>query len=156
MGQTKQIIIKFETFSLLVTSIVNKRLYLTFIITNTRSAVALAKIFFVEVFFLWWRSLTKYAFFLLKFFSCAEWVWLNIHSFRNHFDSGFVPNNIVLIWCPFKFTFNPIQDWVGRGKKALHTSFSLVTSTNGGISPKNFLTFSFNPVDTGVKFQGHT
>ena len=41
-------------------------------------------------------------------------------------------------------------------KKALHTSFSLVTSTNGGISPKNFLTFSFNPVDTGVKFQGHT
>ena len=41
--------------------------------------------------------------------------------------------------------FNPIQD--GGGKKAPPTSFSPVTSTNVGISPKNFLTFSFNPFD---------
>ena len=33
------------------------------------------------------------------------------------------------------------------------TSFSPVTSTNVGISPQNFMTFSFN---SGVKFQGHT
>ena len=37
---------------------------------------------------------------------------------------------------------NPIQD--GGGKKMLPTSFPLVTSTSVGISPKNFLTFSFN------------
>ena len=33
------------------------------------------------------------------------------------------------------------------GKKALPTSFSPVTSTNVGIRPQNFLTFSFNPFD---------
>ena len=33
----------------------------------------------------------------------------------------------------------------GGGKKALPTSFSHETSINMGISPKNFLTFSFNP-----------
>ena len=38
---------------------------------------------------------------------------------------------------------NPIQD--GEGQKAPPTSFSPVTSTNVRISPKNFLTFSFNP-----------
>ena len=36
------------------------------------------------------------------------------------------------------------------GKKALSTSFSLVTSTNLGISPQNFLTFSFDPFVTLV------
>ena len=34
------------------------------------------------------------------------------------------------------------------------TKFSPETSTNEGISPKNFLTFIFNHF--GVKFQGHT
>ena len=34
---------------------------------------------------------------------------------------------------------------MGGGKKALPTSFSPVTSTNVGIGPINFLTFSFNP-----------
>ena len=38
--------------------------------------------------------------------------------------------------------FNPIQD--GVAKKTPPTSFSPVKSTNIGISPKNFLTFSFN------------
>ena len=42
---------------------------------------------------------------------------------------------------------NPIQD---GGKKAPSTSFSPVTSTNVGISPQNFLTFSFNPFSTLV------
>ena len=37
---------------------------------------------------------------------------------------------------------NPIQD--GGGKKMPPTSFSPVTSTNVGTSPKNFMTFSFN------------
>ena len=32
------------------------------------------------------------------------------------------------------------------GKKVPPTSFSPVTSTNVGISPQNFLTFSFNPL----------
>ena len=31
------------------------------------------------------------------------------------------------------------------------TSFSPVTSTNVGISPQNFLTFSFNPFDRPVQ-----
>ena len=44
---------------------------------------------------------------------------------------------------------NPIQDG-GGGKKASCTSFSPVTSTNVGISPKNFQTFSFNPFATLV------
>ena len=40
--------------------------------------------------------------------------------------------------------------WGGGGKKAPPTSFSSVTSTNIGISPQNFLTFSFNPFATLV------
>ena len=44
---------------------------------------------------------------------------------------------------------NPIQDGGGR-QKASCTSFSPVTSTNVGISPKNFQTFSFNPFATLV------
>ena len=44
--------------------------------------------------------------------------------------------------------FNPIQD---DGRVFFNpTNFSLVTSTNVGISLKNFLTFSFNPFDTLV------
>ena len=42
----------------------------------------------------------------------------------------------------FYITFNPIQDGVQKAPSL--TSFSPVTSTNVGISPKNFLTFSFN------------
>ena len=39
--------------------------------------------------------------------------------------------------------FNPIPDGEGgRGSKKSPTSFSPVTSTNVGISPQNFLTFS--------------
>ena len=37
-----------------------------------------------------------------------------------------------------------------RGKKAPPTSFSPATSTNVGISPENFMTFSFNPFVTLV------
>ena len=47
-------------------------------------------------------------------------------------------------------SLNPIQDR-GGGKKAPPTSFSLVASTNVGINPKNFLTFSFNPFATLVE-----
>ena len=36
------------------------------------------------------------------------------------------------------------------GQKGPSTSFSPVTSTNVGISPQNFLTFSFNPFVTRV------
>ena len=46
----------------------------------------------------------------------------------------------------------PIQD--GGQKKRPPTCFSSVTSTNVGISPQNFLDFSFNSFcHTGVKFQ---
>ena len=48
---------------------------------------------------------------------------------------------------------NPNQD--GGEQKILPTSFYMVTSTNIGISPQNFLTFSFNPF-AGVKFQAYT
>ena len=41
---------------------------------------------------------------------------------------------------------NSIQD--GGREKDPPTSFSLVTSTNVGISPQNLLTFSFNPFAT--------
>ena len=41
------------------------------------------------------------------------------------------------------FLVNTIQD--GREQKGFPTSSSPVTSTNIGISPQNFLTFSFNP-----------
>ena len=48
---------------------------------------------------------------------------------------------------------NSIQDrgeGGGRGVKKPPTSFSSVTSANVGISPQNFLTFSFNPFATLV------
>ena len=46
--------------------------------------------------------------------------------------------------------FNPIQDGGGRGgqKGPPPTNFCPVTSTNVGISPQNFLTFSLNPFST--------
>ena len=54
-------------------------------------------------------------------------------------------------------SFNRIQGGGGGGggcgngyQKDPPTSFSPVTSRNIGISPKNFLTFSFNPFDTLV------
>ena len=48
--------------------------------------------------------------------------------------------------------FNPIQDGGGGGgQKGPPTSFSPVTSTNIGIRPQNFLTFSFNPFDRLVQ-----
>ena len=51
----------------------------------------------------------------------------------------------------FDESVNPIQDGGGVGvKKAPTTSFSLVTSTNVGISSQNLLTFSFNPFPTLV------
>ena len=40
---------------------------------------------------------------------------------------------------------------MGVAKKAPHTSFSPVTSTNVGFGPKNFLTFSFNHFATLVQ-----
>ena len=50
--------------------------------------------------------------------------------------------------------FNSIQDWGGGGEGAKSppqpTSFFPVTSTCIGISPKNFLTFSFTPFSTLV------
>ena len=45
--------------------------------------------------------------------------------------------------------FNPIQD--GGRQKGPPTSFSLVTSTNVGFAPRNFLAFSFNPFTTLVQ-----
>ena len=53
-----------------------------------------------------------------------------------------------------KLSITPIQDEGGRGlgqKSPLpppppSTSFFPITSTNVGISPKNFLAFSFNPL----------
>ena len=48
------------------------------------------------------------------------------------------------------FALNPIQDG-GAKSSPSPTSFSPVTSTNVGISPQNFLIFSFNPFATLVK-----
>ena len=50
------------------------------------------------------------------------------------------------IYQVLNFMFKPIQE---RGKKSL-TSFSFGTSTNVGISPENFLTFSFKSFTTLV------
>ena len=44
--------------------------------------------------------------------------------------------------------FNPVQN--GGGQKT-PTSFSPVTRKNVGITPQNFLTFSFNPFATLVQ-----
>ena len=41
-------------------------------------------------------------------------------------------------------SLNPLQEWGGMP----NTSFSPVTATNIGISPLNFLTFSFDPFAT--------
>ena len=49
-------------------------------------------------------------------------------------------------WCSATFDcFNPIQDG-SEAEKGPSTSFSPVTSASVGISPQNFLTFSFNPL----------
>ena len=55
--------------------------------------------------------------------------------------------------------FNPIPDGGEGGEKALHNNFSPVTSQNVGISPQNFLTFTFNGFDTFnpfANFRGDT
>ena len=51
-----------------------------------------------------------------------------------------------------KFSFNRIQDrgGGGGGAKRPPASFSAVTSANVEVSPRNFLTFSFNPFATLV------
>ena len=57
-----------------------------------------------------------------------------------------------------KKTFKPIQNWgftLISGEKLLMsafnpTSYSPITYTNVGVSPQNFLTFSFNPFATLV------
>ena len=46
-------------------------------------------------------------------------------------------------------SFHPVQD--GGGKKVPPTSFPPITSTNVGIRPQSFLTFSFNPFATLVQ-----
>ena len=46
-----------------------------------------------------------------------------------------------------KHSFKPIQD---EGAKKHPYQFSLVTSTNVGVSPQNLITFSFNPFATLV------
>ena len=48
----------------------------------------------------------------------------------------------------------PYSGWWEREGEVPPTSVSPVTSTTVGISPQNFLTFSFNPFfHAGVKFQ---
>ena len=49
-----------------------------------------------------------------------------------------------------KFSINPIQDGGGKKSSPPPTSLSPVTSINVGLTPKNFLTFSFNPFATLV------
>ena len=52
-----------------------------------------------------------------------------------------------------KSFIKPIQDEEGGGgggQKGPPSSFSPITSTNVGIRPQNFLTFSFNPFVTLV------
>ena len=48
----------------------------------------------------------------------------------------------------FLLAFNPTQD--RRGQKESPTNFSRVTSTSIRVSPKNCVTFSFNPFATLV------
>ena len=71
-----------------------------------------------------------------------------IKFFHFHF---YLPKNVDNNW---KHKVNPIQDGGGGGgggeQKDPPTSFSLVTSTNVGISPKTFMTFSFNTFTTLV------
>ena len=55
-----------------------------------------------------------------------------------------------MLW---EYVINPIQ-YGGGGwdkKPPSHTSFFLVTSTNVGFGPQNFLTFNFNPFATLVQ-----
>ena len=54
---------------------------------------------------------------------------------------------------------NPTHDSGGRRAKRpppAPTNFSSVTSTSVGVSPQNFLTFSFNSCYSGLKLQVRT
>ena len=51
---------------------------------------------------------------------------------------------------PMALTLFRIGGWGGGRQKGPLTSFSHLTSTNVGISPQNFLTFSFNAFSTLV------
>ena len=60
-----------------------------------------------------------------------------------------------------KTIYYPYSGWGGKGlgakKSSPHppsTSFFPITSTNVGISPKNFLAFSFNPLTHWCKISG--
>ena len=80
---------------------------------------------------------------------CTKWV----NVFIIEFEQVFCPqgNFILLFVYRVVLSFNPIQDEGGVEQKGLSTSFSPVISTNLGISPQNFLTFSFNPLATLVQ-----
>ena len=67
-----------------------------------------------------------------------------------HLKQGKIQNKYIIDTVQkMKLPINPNQD--GVGAKRPPTSFSLVTSTNVGISPQNFLTFSFNPLPQWCK-----
>ena len=67
-----------------------------------------------------------------------------------HLKQGKIQNKYIIDTVQkMKLPINPIQD--GVGAKRPPTSFSVVTSTNVGISPKNFLNFSFNPLPQWCK-----
>ena len=91
--------------------------------------------------------------FMTNFFK--SWVRFRVFYYRINFVSfvSFYFKVSIVYWgtCTLfrveKNCITPLTLFRMGGKKAPTTSFSPVTSTNVGISLKNFLTFSFNPFD---------
>ena len=65
------------------------------------------------------------------------------NAVKKHLKELYLPRCCPIIIQNWIFLFNPIED--GERQKGCPTDFYPATSTNVGISPKNFLTFIFNP-----------
>ena len=70
-----------------------------------------------------------------------------MENIKNHKDMKLLTSDKKYLKHVMKLNFNPIQDGVGEKSPPPYQFFSPVTSTNVGINPQKFLTFSFNPFD---------
>ena len=81
---------------------------------------------------------------LISIKNCPYHFFSDMINIKN-FDLNFLSTNKISFINTDAVTYyiNFIQDRGRGGQKGPFTSFSIVTSTNVGISPQNFLTFSF-------------
>ena len=105
-----------------------------------------------SIFHYFWRAIIKKNFFFGRWESDFEGKISNLmeRSCCFWYYNKYLQKWSILL---LKIFFKPFQDGEGDGTTTppILTNFSPVTSANVGISPQNFLTFSFNPFATLVQ-----